>query len=84
MATHRRPPLTAAPPPELLAFDPEEWPAAEWWQSCELWGQACMDWVKTHPGTELGSALDVLRAKRRLYEARRRSEWETGLNGHAS
>ena len=84
MATHRRPPLTAAPPPELLAFDPEEWPAAEWWQSCELFGRARMAFVKQHPGSELGSALDVLREQHRLYEAHRRSEWEAGLNGRAS
>ena len=84
MATHRRPPLTVAPPPELLSFDPDEWSAEEWWQSCELWGRACMAWVKAHSGTELGSALDVLREKRRMYEARRRSEWEAGLNGCAS
>jgi hypothetical protein len=84
MATHRRPPLTAAPPPQLLVFDPDEWPAGEWWQSCALWGQACMEWVKTHPGTELGNALDVLREKRRLREAHWRKQREAGHNGHAS
>ena len=84
MARHRRPPLTAAPPEKLLRFDPDEWPAGEWWQSCELWGAACMAWVKAHPGSELGSALNVLREKHRLYEARRRAEWEAGLNGAAS
>src|SRR5215207_4553728 len=73
MARHRRPPLTVAPPPELLSFDPDEWPAEEWWQSCELWGRACMAWVKAHPGTPLGSAWGVLREKRRLSDARRRS-----------
>ena len=40
--------------------------------------------VKAHQGTELGSALDVLREQRRLHEARRRSEWEAGLDGYAS
>jgi hypothetical protein len=40
--------------------------------------------VKAHPGSELGSALDVLREKHRLYEERRRSEWEAGLGGYAS
>jgi hypothetical protein len=40
--------------------------------------------VKAHPGSELGSALDVLGEQRRMYEARRRSEWEAGLNGRAS
>jgi hypothetical protein len=84
MARHRRPPLTVAPPPELVIFNPDEWPAEEWWQSCELWGRACMEFVKAHPGTELGSALDVLREQRRLYEARRRSEWEAVLNGCGS
>jgi hypothetical protein len=84
MAVHRRPPLTVAPPPELMFFDPDEWPAEEWWQSCELWGRARIEFVKAHPGSELGSALDVLREHRRLYEARRRSEWEAGLGGEAS
>jgi hypothetical protein len=84
MATHRRPPLAAVPPEKLLRFDPDEWPAAEWWQSLELWGQARMAFVKAHPGSALGSALDVLREQRRLHEARRRSVWEAGLNGRAS
>lgn len=84
MATHRRPPLTMAPPPQLLRFDPDEWPAAEWWQSAELWGDACTAWVKGYPGGPLGTALDVFRAKHLLYEAHRRSKWEAGLNGHAS
>lgn len=78
VAMHRRPPLTVAPPPELVTFDPDEWPGGEWWQSFELWGDARMAFVKQHPGSELGSALDVLREKHRLYEARRRSEWEAG------
>jgi len=43
-----------------------------------------MAFVKAHPGTELGSALDVLREQHGLYEARRRSEWEARLNGCAS
>ncbi len=84
MATHRRPLLTAAPPPELVSFDPDEWPAGEWCQSLELWGHARMGWVKAHPGSPLGTALDVLREKRCLSEAHRRSEWEAGLGGRAS
>jgi hypothetical protein len=82
MARHRRPPLQAAPPPELMIFDPSEWPAEEWWQSCELWGRACMAWVKAHPGSELGSALDVLKEHRRIREARWREQRE--FDGEAS
>jgi hypothetical protein len=78
VAMHRRPPLTVAPPPELVTFDPDEWPGGEWWQSFELWGDARMAFVKAHPGSELGSALDVLREKRRIREQRRRSLWEAG------
>jgi len=84
VAMHRRPPLTVVPPPELLEFDPVEWPAEQWWQSCELWGAARMAFVKQHPGSELGSPLTVLREKHRLYEERRRSLWEAGLGGAAS
>jgi hypothetical protein len=84
MAVHRRPPLTVSPPPELVIFDPDEWPAGEWWQSFELWGSARLGWVKAHPGTVLGTALDVLREHRRLREAHRRAEWEAGLGGAAS
>jgi hypothetical protein len=76
MARHRKPPLTVVPPPELMIFDPSEWPAEQWWQSCELWGRARMAFVKQHPGTEIGTALDVLRVQHRLFEARRRSEWQ--------
>jgi hypothetical protein len=78
MARHRRPPLAAVPPEKLLRFDPDEWPAGEWRQSCELWSRACMAWVKAHPGAPLGSALDVLREKRRLSDARRHSQHEAG------
>jgi hypothetical protein len=84
MARHRRPPLSVVPPSALLSFDPDEWPAEEWWQSAELWGTACMEFVKQHPGSELGSPLTVLREKHRLYEERRRSLWEAGLGGYAS
>jgi hypothetical protein len=80
MARHRRPPLTVAPPPELMVFDPSEWPAEQWWQSAELWGRARMAWVKAHPGSEIGSPLSVLREQHRLYEVRRRSEWEAATS----
>ena len=76
--------MSVVPPLELLRFDPDEWPAGEWWQSCELFGRARMAFVKQHPGSELGSALDVLREQRRLHGARRRLEWEAGPNGRAS
>ena len=57
MARHRRPPLAAVPPEKLLRFDPDEWPAGEWWQSLELWGQARMEWVKAHPGSPVGDRV---------------------------
>jgi hypothetical protein len=83
MATHRRPALTVAPPPELLSFDPDEWPAEKWGSHVKLWGEPAMEFVKRHPGTELGSPLTVLREKHRLYEAHRVLEWEASLNGQA-
>jgi hypothetical protein len=49
-----------------------------------LWGQARMEWVKAHPDSPLGTTLDVVREKHRLYEERRRSLWEAGLGGAAS
>ena len=81
---HRRPPLMVAPPPELLVFDPDEWPAEKWWQSADEWGRARMAVVKRHPGTELAYPLTVQREQHRLFEAHRRLEWEAGLNGRAS
>jgi hypothetical protein len=73
MATHRRPPLTVAPPPELVSFDPDEWPAGEWWQSLELGARLAGVGQGASGFARLGTALDVLREKRRLSEARRRS-----------
>jgi hypothetical protein len=84
MARHRCPPLSVVPPPELLAFDPGEWLAGEWWQSLELWTAARREFVKAHPGSALGNMLAVLRENRRLSDAHRRSVWEAGLNGRAS
>jgi hypothetical protein len=81
VATHRRPPLVAAPPPELMFFTPDEWPADEWWQSLQLWGDARMEFVKAHPGSMLGTALDVLREKRRIREEHQRAKWEASLGG---
>jgi hypothetical protein len=37
-----------------------------------------MEWVKAHPDSPLGTKLDVLREKRRLSEARRRSQGVAG------
>jgi hypothetical protein len=56
MARHRRP-LAAAVPPELLEFQGER-------ASFEAWCDARMRWVKAHPGSALGSSLDVLRGNR--------------------
>ena len=78
MAVHRRPPLTVAPPAELLHFTASDWPADEWWQSFELWGQARLEFVREHKGTALGTALDVLREHRRIREARWREQREAG------
>jgi hypothetical protein len=72
------------PPEKLLRFDPDEWPAAEWWQSAEMWGDACMAWVKAYPNGPLGTALDVMRERHLLYQAHRRAEWEASQGGHAS
>jgi hypothetical protein len=59
MATHRRPPLTVAPPHELFAYNPAEW------DSLEAWCEARRDWVKAHGrDTALGNMLDVLRGDR--------------------
>jgi hypothetical protein len=80
MARHRRPPLSAVPSPQLLVFDPVEWPAEQWWRSLELWGSARMAWVKAHPNTAVGSKLDVLRVQHRMHEERRREVWQARLN----
>jgi hypothetical protein len=80
MARHRRPPLSAVPPPELLIFDPDAWPAPLWWQSLELWGSARMAWVKAHPNTEIGSRLSVLQEQHRLHAEHRREVWQARLN----
>jgi hypothetical protein len=67
MAVHRRPPLQAAPPVELLRFVPDEWAGGEWWESFHLWGEARLEFVRQHKGTALGTALDVLREHRRIH-----------------
>ena len=59
MATHRRPPVSVMPPPELFVYNPADW------VSFEAWCVARSEWVKTHGrDTPLGSMLDVLRGDR--------------------
>jgi hypothetical protein len=54
MATHRRPPVSVMPPPELFVYNPADW------VSLEAWCAARREWVKTHGrDTPLGSMLDV-------------------------
>ena len=71
MAVRRRPPAAVAPA-ELVYFDPAEWPGGEWWERFELWGRARMEYARQHPGSVLGSRLDVLREHRRLMDEHRR------------
>ena len=59
MATHRRPPVSVMPPPELFVYNPADW------VSLEAWCAARREWVKTHGrDTPLGSKLDVLHGDR--------------------
>lgn len=59
MATHRRPPVSVMPPPELFVHNPADW------VSLEAWCVARREWVMTHGrDTPLGSMLDVLRGDR--------------------
>ena len=59
MATHRRPPVSVMPPPELFVHNPADR------VSLEAWCVARREWVKTHGrDTPLGSMLDVLRGDR--------------------
>ena len=70
MARHRRP-VREPVPAELLLFSAEEWfaPGDEAsWQAFERWTDARRVWVKAHPGSALGSMLDVLRGDRKARE----------------
>jgi hypothetical protein len=59
MATHRKPPVSVMPPPELFVYSPADW------DSLEAWCEARRDWVKAHGrDTALGNMLDVLRGDR--------------------
>ena len=85
MAMHRRPP-GVEPPAELFEFRPEDWPGIpghpqvfedwrtpptdEWELAFARWKAARWAWVAEHPNTVLGDRLDLLRAARRIREAR--------------
>jgi hypothetical protein len=58
VAVRRRPPVSVTPPPELFVYN-----AADW-DSFEAWCAARREWVKAHPGSPLGTMLDVLRGDR--------------------
>jgi hypothetical protein len=72
---HRLPPAVKIPG-QLLEFRFEEWAAPDdgpsWAPVFRRWQLARHAWVQTHPNSELGDMLDVIRAevqlKRRLWE----------------
>jgi hypothetical protein len=62
VATHRRP-LVDRTPPELLEFRGDDWigdDVSPYW----AWLMARFVWAKAHPGSPVGSVLDVLRERR--------------------
>jgi hypothetical protein len=63
VARHRRPPLDGTPP-ELLEFRGDDWigdgEVSPYW----AWLMARFEWAKVHPGSPVGSVLDVLRERR--------------------
>jgi hypothetical protein len=64
VATHRRPPVDGTPP-ELLEFRPDDWlPAIGDVSPYWAWLMARFEWAKQHPGSPVGSVLDVLRERR--------------------
>ena len=75
VAMHRLPPAVKIPA-ELLTFCREEWVAPDdgtsWALPFRRWQVARHAWVETHPDSELGDLLDVLRGevqvKRGLWE----------------
>jgi hypothetical protein len=61
MALHRKPPDRT--PSELLEFRGDDWiggDASPYW----AWLMARFEWAKVHPGSPVGSVLDVLRERR--------------------
>jgi hypothetical protein len=75
VATHRLPPA-AKIPGELLTFRLEEWAApgdeGSWSPAFRRWQVARHAWVGTHPDSELGDMLDVLRGEVQV----KRGSWE--------
>ena len=75
---HRLPPAVKIPG-ELLTFHRAEWAAPDDGSSWALpfwrWQLARHAWVETHPDSELGDMLDVIRAEVQLKRALR--EWES-------
>jgi hypothetical protein len=66
VAMHRLPPAVKMPA-ELLAFRRDEWAAPDdgtsWALPFRRWQVARHAWVETHPDSELGDMLDVLRGE---------------------
>lgn len=65
----RRESAGEAAPEVLCRFVPDEWPG-DAWEAFRAWKQARHAWVKDHPRSVLGDALDVIAAE--LAEHRRR------------
>ena len=95
MARHRRL-SAEQPPAELWMFNPEAWPGIpgwpevfedwqtpptdEWELAFARWKAARRAWIIEHPGTVLGGQLDLLRAARRIREARWRVRRESDVS----
>jgi hypothetical protein len=75
VAMHRLPPGVKTPA-ELLTFRREEWMATDdessWGPAFRRWQVARHAWVETHPDSELGDLLDVLRGEVQM----KRGLWE--------
>ncbi len=73
---HLRPPAVKIPG-ELLSFRREEWVAPDdgpsWALPFRRWQVARHAWVETHPDSDLGDMLDVIRAEVQLKHGLR--EW---------
>jgi hypothetical protein len=63
MARRRKAPSTPTPA-ELTTFGPDEWAApgeTHWRPGFDRWKQARRPWIREHPDSTLGDALDVYR-----------------------